>query len=1447
MVKKFLKIAGVKNEQEFYKKYPSEAAFFKAHPEAKDLKKHKKGGQLHKLDQLTSYQGDIDGLMPIAQDGWVQRAANAEFSCGAHPRSELRQSYEERTNPSKQMDKEELKALKKEYNASPYKDSVSVNDFYVAKLMAENHNRKMGREDKAYSKYFNPDTGAVLPTAGSSLREEGNLINTNRWFPGSTFLTPGDILQSVKKDYNISGPMKKSEMAKTMKKADEAGFFKPRSEQGGKFSRAEFGDYIGGDTIQSAKPLSFDSYLDQAMTAATGKSREQRLKEEANIKDQQKAAAASNSGGGGGMDIGSIMKMAGGLFGGGGSGGGDMSSLFSGGGGEGGLGSLMGGMAKRGKKVPKNQNAPITLNSSGAGFQNPVYGSDMYNTMWGSGSGSVSTGQTPIAGGAPAGIGDYTSQGMYTLDPNQTGAPINLGAMKTNSGGLGQTFQKMLGPAGKLIGAFNKLKQEKDARKLAERDEKISQLSLRAAESMPEQTKRRYLRPEDVTVQPNQLSPSYGVGTNVLAARDGMQIGGNLTEIQNMYNPGNLYSNLGYEPLNDSDQVKQYLRGGHLQKAQSGFSQFASAGGADMATQLGSMIGSDGQPNAGSEIGGTIGSTAGMIFGPAGQLVGGALGGIIGGALDRNAGKIERAKKHTAENVQKAGLTAGLRGINSQYSAYVKNGGWVSHEWQPQVITQFDGHPIESLLTKDPMMDTLRTGGNITQNNMYPTDQYALGGSLKTTWGGYAEPISHNPYMPGTGETIMFRGKSHEESDGNGHTGIGVKYGDKHNDSYTDYAEYGTEQADADVEVERGEPATEMLDPNTGDTNMVVFGNLKIPNSFVHEIGDTNARGKKFKTYVDFLSKVEEKQNKKIDKAMTELDELNDDSPFGLLKMNSLNATQIGGNMNLKDIAVKKTNAAALQNAINQTAEEHGVDADALAKGKYKIDKEAMKQKAKYGKDIFKAQTGANYPYHPITNPTGYKDRLEFSQDVKDIVSPASQEWYKRSPQYKADLSRPWDPKGNTGKKIYNEAFSKFKEQKQKGQKPFVPYRLNSNIAAIYEAALKDFNSQGSNEAPAERKLVKVSDVQTPAKTTTAKTTAVPQTTTTTSGSPNRKKVKAVVPGKTKAKVTPATQTPVATQDDYNLNIPLVDISEIDKEQPVASTTSNTTTTVPRLPEGKKKTNWFDAAKEAWNILLPYVKPSDQEGFDWSQAYPEMLALAMNQVEPVQAQLYQPDLGTPMDISLQDQLNANQADFNATQRAMGYNPAALAALSAMKYAANQKILGEQFRLNQAEKQRVYEGNRALLNDAQLKNLAILDQQMTRQETAKSKTKEQTLEAMKSIADKVAKNKLENRTLGIYENLYNYRFGKSGRAQNWNPLVQWDTTRADAITKSAGKGLPEGYEILYNAKGEPIKFNKTAKEDSDVPDLATQPIAGKNGLKAKKNTRNGNIVKAIKGL
>jgi hypothetical protein len=56
MKSQFLKIAGVKSEKAFYKKYPTEAAFFKAHPEAKKMANGGKQdkGQIKKLQQYLN-------------------------------------------------------------------------------------------------------------------------------------------------------------------------------------------------------------------------------------------------------------------------------------------------------------------------------------------------------------------------------------------------------------------------------------------------------------------------------------------------------------------------------------------------------------------------------------------------------------------------------------------------------------------------------------------------------------------------------------------------------------------------------------------------------------------------------------------------------------------------------------------------------------------------------------------------------------------------------------------------------------------------------------------------------------------------------------------------------------------------------------------------------------------------------------------------------------------------------------------------------------------------------------------------------------------------------------------------------------------------------------------------------------------------------------------------
>ena len=212
------------------------------------------------------------------------------------------------------------------------------------------------------------------------------------------------------------------------------------------------------------------------------------------------------------------------------------------------------------------------------------------------------------------------------------------------------------------------------------------------------------------------------------------------------------------------------------------------------------------------------------------------------------------------------------------------------------------------------------------------------------------------------------------------------------------------------------------------------------------------------------------------------------------------------------------------------------------------------------------------------------------------------------------------------------------------------------------------------------------------------------------------------------------------------------------------------------------------------------------------------MALATNQLEPVQAQTFRPLLETPYTVSYQDVLNANQADYNTLQRQVGYNPAALSQLSSQKYAANAAVKAQEFRENQGLAMGAYNRNRGILNDASLKNLAILDQQFQRQSQARSATKAQAQAALSSIADKIAKHKLENRTLGVYENMYNYRFGPKGRAINVNAPYDFNMQGSQA----SGGGmptLPEGYEYTTEIR------KKKTKDDA----------------------KNGSIVKAIKNL
>jgi len=852
---------------------------------------------------------------------------------------------------------------------------------------------------------------------------------------------------------------------------------------------------------------------------------------------------------------------------------------------------------------------------------------------------------------------------------------------------------------------------------------------------------------------------------NFVMRKDGGPVGGNPGEIQNTFAPNDIYMDSGYEPLNDTN-IKQYYHGGRLPKMLFGGGAGAAGGAAASGggTPWGAISGAAtgigqslmGGQNAGGKLGSTIGSTLGMVGGPIGSAIGGFVGGIAGNALDTNAKKMKKAQKATEKNMEGMANANMAKGIQAQNQSFMKDGGWVSNDWTPQVIASFGGLNEQEVYDyAHEGMDTLRAGGHL-RDYTPPSDRametyedggkiqsYGLGGELQTHWGGGAETISRNPYLPGTGETVMFRGKSHEEYTPNGETGIGVTYGGN------------------PVEVERGEPMVELeeggtIDPETGEVQKsgVVFGNLQIPNQYIDMLGDKNAKGKKFKNYVADLSKIEEKQNTIIDKSSKELNALDPINSFDKLKLTALQANIQGANMKLKDVADKKINAASLQNAINDTAEERGLVADDLARGKAKVDKEAQKQSAKFGGKFTQAQDGVykikgNLPGSIDYNPLGQTPREDLWKDENTYENV-------------------WKPK------VYS-AFSD-------------PRRAEELVKNLESYKGQDFEDVQAaikkGKTPEEKKAIaiKLSTDKKVGPFHSIMDTVINQT----------------LPDITEAKTTPTVTTPAATKEEV------------------------------AVEETPEKTNWWDTATTAFNAILPSIRPSDAEGLDTAQLYPEMFAMATNQVAPVQAQTFQPDLGVPYDISYQDQLNANQADYRAAQRMMGYNPAAQANLNAEKYQANQSVLANQFRANQEMKDKVYSENRNMLNQAKLTNLGIFDKQYERQTEALANTKATTQAALNSISDKYAKNKLENRELKTYENMYNYRFGKSGRAQNMNPLAQFDTDYKGASAEELD---------AISAYKKALAKREAAEEKKKKPSLAGESIA----------KRNGSIVKSYKNI
>jgi hypothetical protein len=632
---------------------------------------------------------------------------------------------------------------------------------------------------------------------------------------------------------------------------------------------------------------------------------------------------------------------------------------------------LLEGIMREGGHLPIAQEGGIfnIANAIGGAFTTP---------------GKAATGTSP-ATAASGGLGD-TMMSMFGKDPGAFGKANPAGAFgkggvgkgagnfgKGMASGAGAAGIGLLNAAPQILEGIGQIGEQKKAIKKADQMSQISGVTAQAAESRDvSKPKNQYVRPEDQMIQ--GLNPQ-GLGTNFLAAY-GARIGGNPTEIQNTYNPGDLYSDLGYEPLNDSN-VKQFAHGGHLHRA-----------------EFGEYFQNSGQASIGKGAGSAIGSA---FFGPVGGAVGGFLGGIAGNALGgvQDARQLKGFEDKTKANTERAAVQSTAQGIQNTYKSYMEDGGWVSNEWQPQTITKFGEYNVKDLLKPPHDADMLRAGGTIGSGYYTPPSaralqtyeyggQMAMGGDLEV-YRGKAEPISYNPFLQDGGETVMFKGPSHDNG------GMPISYGQN------------------GVEVEGGEPAVKLADGGSPDGNLVVFGNMKIDDMAANHIGVDAAKGKKYKSFIKDLSKFESRQNNVVSKGTQLVNGSNTNDPFDQLAMNSGRAMLMGGNAKLLNAAIVKERAAGVQNAILDTAKEYGVKSDELAQGKFVKDKNS--DMAKYGKSLSKAQDGkviaedivrralgSNYKHYDEIVPYKYTDNNlpavsvsgSMKQKRKPLVAPSA-------------------------------------------------------------------------------------------------------------------------------------------------------------------------------------------------------------------------------------------------------------------------------------------------------------------------------------------------------------------------------------------------------------------------------------------------------------------------
>lgn len=959
----------------------------------------------------------------------------------------------------------------------------------------------------------------------------------------------------------------------------------------------------------------------------------------------------------------------------------------------------------------------------------------------------------------------------------------------TNDNGVGNAISSFNPIAGGIIKGIQQLKEEKERMLEAKQWRDVIGVQLQASNLKPERIERKYLRPEDFTVTGEEMFPTYGTGSNVLA-KDGIYIkpskrgtftaaakkrGKGVQEFakQVMANKDN-YSPAMVKKANFAKNASKW------KKANDG--AFLESIDVNQLNNISETL--TGGESGGGTIGGAVGEAVSYIpgVGPIVSKLAKPVLTAVGNILDTRPERTEAYMKQTGRNISNMLANKGVKGVHGLYSGSMEDGGEIKmiepsfqsyqqqelipipsiydnqRSFNKQGTTYFDeaqriDSEMETLKSKKKLsnsdkikMKKLKSLKNDLLYDQLTSMKYGgkvtnmeAGGDLQLLEGD-ARSVSHNPF---SGETIQFEGKSHERG------GIDIAYGN------------------TPVEVEGGEQATEME-----DNSLIVYGDLPAP-----------GYNKKFKNVAKDISKKEEKQSKIINKSLEKLETLDVKTPIDELTAKTLKANVKGATMKQKELAQEKEHLASLQEAINQTADEQNLDASVLAEGK--IRKAKKSSTAKYGTKI-KAEEGVEVPdslykkygYQPVLNPT--------AQQIAEAILQMQNTDYNKV--------------NNIGDvNVY-------------GTKPTVPTIYPNRTIPDFNQKYDFYPSQNDVQIPL-RPSVNTGDVEMqdlPTNTSSQGT------------------------GKGSGKTI--TQEYIEASNEFNPVDRIETLSEIPQVGNTIASDSGIAKKemdklAQRVNKGKPKKERV-SGEDLWNAissLVPYFKGSDVEDLDPSQIMGELAALS-DRPEPVWAQTIQPDLASPYEISLQDQKNEVIAQSRAAQRMAGNNPAAQAIIAAQTSDALNKIQGEEFRINQGMKDKTFGENRERLNQTRFQNLQILDNLYTRQEQAKSKTKETLRNALNSISDKYFKNRFENKTLAIYENLYDYRFDDKGRA--------WYRGRPTNINV---EGSDNGYASTPYDDDRVIRYERDPKTGREIP------VGSRRRTKDERITRNGAIVKSTKSL